>query len=61
MFEDPKNFNNYVEKMSIGMKRKFVFYELPYWEQVKITDLPDPMHILKNVYGDMYHLKKETH
>ena len=28
MFDDPEFFDTYVEKMPIGMKRKFVFYEL---------------------------------
>jgi hypothetical protein len=31
------------------MKMKSVFYELPYWEHVKIAHLLDPMHIFKNV------------
>jgi hypothetical protein len=30
MFNDPKFFDTYVEKIPIGMKRKYVFYELPY-------------------------------
>jgi hypothetical protein len=30
MFDDLEFFDTYVEKMPIGMKRKFVFYELPY-------------------------------
>ena len=29
MLNDPKFFDTYVEKFAIGMKRKFVFYELP--------------------------------
>ena len=35
--------------MSVGMKRKYIFYELPYWEYLKIVHLLDPMCILKNV------------
>jgi hypothetical protein len=30
MFDDPNFFDTYVEKIPIGMKRKSVFYELPY-------------------------------
>ena len=29
------------------MKRKSIFYNLPYWEHLKITHLLDPMHIFK--------------
>jgi len=49
MFNDPKLFNNYVEKFSIGIKRKYVFYELPFWEHLKIAHLIDPMLLFKNV------------
>jgi hypothetical protein len=49
MFNDPEFFDTYVEKMHIGMKMKYVFYELPYWENLKIGHLLDPMHIFKNV------------
>ena len=49
MFDDPKFFDTYVEKIPIGMKRKYIFYELPYWEHLKIGYLLYPMHILKNV------------
>ena len=31
------------------MKRKLIFYELPYWEHLKISHLLDTMHIFKNV------------
>ena len=31
------------------MKRKSIFYELPYWEHLKIAHLLDPIHIFKNV------------
>ena len=49
LFDDPKFFETYDEKIPIGMKRKSIFYELPYWEHHKIVHLLDPMHILKNV------------
>ena len=49
MFDDPEFFDTYVEKFPIGMKRKYIFYNLPYWEHLKITHLLYPMHILKNV------------
>ena len=48
MFKDPKFFDSYVGKLAFGMKMKFVFYELPYWEHLKISHLLDPMHIFKN-------------
>jgi hypothetical protein len=49
VFYDPKFFDTYVEKIIIGMKRKYVFYELPYWEHLNIGHLLDTMHILKKV------------
>jgi len=49
MFDDPEFFDTYVVKLPIGMKKKSIFYELPYWEHLKISDLLDPMHRFKNV------------
>lgn len=49
MFDDPKLFDTYIEKFLIRVKRKYVFYELQYWEHLKIFHLLDPMHIFKNV------------
>ena len=49
MFDDHEFFDTFVEKMSKGMKRKSIFYGLPYWEHLKIIHLLDPMHIFKNV------------
>jgi hypothetical protein len=54
MFDYPKFFDTYVDKMSIGMKRKYVFYELPYWELLKIGHLLDLMHIFKNVSSSLW-------
>jgi hypothetical protein len=54
MFNDFYFFDTYVEKMPIGMKMKSVFYELPYWEHLKISHLLDPMHILKNVSSTLW-------
>ena len=54
MFDDPKLFDTYVEKFHIGMKNKFVFYELPYWEHLKIAHLLDTMHIFKNVSSSLW-------
>jgi hypothetical protein len=48
MFDDPESFDTYVDKMSIGTKNKFEFYELPYWEHINISHLLDSMHILTN-------------
>lgn len=31
MFDDTKFFETYIEKIPIGMKKKYVFYELLYW------------------------------
>ena len=64
MFNDPEFFDTYVDKFTIGMKIKSIFYELPYWEHLKISHLLDPMHILKMfhlLYGGTYHQKKVTH
>ena len=64
MFNDFYFFDTYVEKMPIGMKMKSVFYELPFWEHLKIGQLLDPMHILKNVSSSLWrHIswnKRET-
>jgi hypothetical protein len=49
MFDDTKFFDTYVEKFPIGMKKKSIFYELPYWQHIKISHLLDLMHIFKNV------------
>ena len=49
MFDDPEFFDTYVEKFPIGMKRKYIFYNLSYWEHLNITKLLDPTHIFKNV------------
>ena len=38
-FNDPKFFNTYVEKMSIQMEIKSVFYKIPYWENLNISHL----------------------
>jgi hypothetical protein len=54
MFNDPKFCDTYVEKMPISMKKKFVFYELPYWEHLKISHLLYPMHIFKNVSSSLW-------
>jgi len=54
MFDDLELFDNYVEKFPIGIKMKFVFYELPYWEHTKITHLLDPIHIFKNVSSSLW-------
>ena len=53
-FDDPQFFDTYVEKIPIGMKRKSIFYEIPYWEHLKIVHLLDPMHILKNVSSSLW-------
>ena len=49
VINDPKLFNTYVEKIPKWMKRKSIFYELPYWDHLKVSHLLDPMHIFKNV------------
>ena len=54
MFDEPYFFHTYVEKFPIRMKRKSVFYDLPYWEHLKIAHLLDPMHIFKNVSSSLW-------
>ena len=54
MFDDTEFFDTYVEKFPIGMKRKSLFYELPYWEHLKISHLLYPMHIFKNVSSSLW-------
>jgi hypothetical protein len=54
MFDDPKFFDTYVEKFLIGMKKKSIFYELPYWEHLKISHLLDPMHIFKKISSSLW-------
>ena len=63
MFNDPEFFDTYVEKFPIRMKRKSIFYNLPYWEHLKVTHLLDPMHIFKNFSYSLcrtYHRSKVT-
>jgi hypothetical protein len=57
VFDNPKFFYIYVEKMSTRIERKYVFYELPYWEDIKFSHFLYPMPTLKNIYilyGDTY-------
>jgi hypothetical protein len=54
MLDDFEFFDSYVEKIPIGMKRKSIFYELPYWEHLTIVHLLNPMHILKNVSSSLW-------
>ena len=64
MFDDLEFFDTYVEKFPIGMKRKSIFYDLPYWEHLNISHLLYPMHIFKMfylLYGGTYHRNKVTH
>jgi hypothetical protein len=56
MFDYLEFFDTYAEKMPIGMKMKYVFYEIPYWEHLKIFHLLDPMHIIKNVSSSLWRL-----
>ena len=54
MFDDLDFFEIYVEKFPIGMKKKSIFYDLPYWEHLKISHSLDPMHIFKNVSSSLW-------
>jgi hypothetical protein len=54
LFNDPKLFDTYVEKFIIGMDKKYIFYELPYWEHLKISHLLDAMHRFKNVSSSLW-------
>ena len=54
IFNDTEFFDTYDEKIPKGMKRKSIFYELPYWEHLKIAHLIDPMHTLKNVSSSLW-------
>ena len=54
MFDDLDFFDTYVEKFPIGMKKKSIFYDLPYWEHLKIAHLLDPMHIFKNISSSLW-------
>ena len=56
MFDDPNFFDAYVEKFPIRMKRKSIFYDLPYWKHLNISHLLDPMHIFKNVSSSLWWL-----
>jgi hypothetical protein len=54
LFDDPEFFDTSIERMTIEMKRKSIFYELPYWEQLKIVHLLDPMQKLKNISSSLW-------
>ena len=43
-----------VVNMPEGMKRKSIFYELPYLKDLLISHLLDPMHIFKNVPDSIF-------
>ena len=43
-----------VVNMSNGMKRKYIFYDLPYWKDLLISHLLDPIHIFKNVPNSIF-------
>jgi hypothetical protein len=43
-----------VVNMPEGMKRKSIFYKLPYWKDLLISHLLDPMHIFKNVPDSIF-------
>ena len=43
-----------VVNMPNGMKMKSIFYELPYWKDLLIAHLLDPMHIFKNVPDSIF-------
>ena len=43
-----------VANMPNGMKWKSIFYELPYWKDLLISHLLDPMHIFKNVPDSIF-------
>jgi hypothetical protein len=43
-----------VVNMPERMKRKSIFYELPYWKNLLISHPLDPMHILKNVPDSIF-------
>ena len=54
MFDDLEFFDTYVEKFPIRMKRKYVFYDLPYWDHLKISQLLYPMHVFKNISSSLW-------
>ena len=41
-------------EMPKGMNRKSIFYDLPYWKDLLISHLLDPMHIFKNVPDSIF-------
>lgn len=41
-------------EMPKGMKRKSIFYDLPYWKDLLISHLIDPMHVFKNVPDSIF-------
>ena len=54
MFDDPEIFETYVKKILIGIKRKYVFYDLPYLDHLKSHLLLDPIHIFKNISSSLW-------
>ena len=40
--------------MPQGINRKSICYDLPYWKDLLIFHLLDPMHIFKNVTDSIY-------
>ena len=56
LFQDPsiEESEQAMDDMPQGMNRKSTFYDLPYWKDLLICHLLDPMHILKNVTDSIY-------
>ena len=48
LLDNPEFLDTCLEKMTIGMKSKSIFYEILYWEYIKIVYLLYTMHTLKN-------------
>ena len=62
MFDDHEIFNTYDKKISKGMNMKSIFYDLSYWEHLKISHLLDLMHIFNNVsYSLWHHILSKKH
>jgi hypothetical protein len=54
MFHNLEVFDTYVEKIPIGLKKKYVFYKLPYRKCLKIVDLLDLVYIFKNILSSIW-------
>jgi hypothetical protein len=52
--DDLDDFKIPLDHMPKGMNKASKFYNLPYWKELKVAHLLDPMHVFKNVSNSLW-------